>query len=94
MSHFLTCPLLLFLLQNLCLVHVLVDQMKGYSTLHQFIEREASWGTRRKPNDIVEVGASRRVNRKRAGVEIFLSRICTRCTLAGEAKNILWLAEA
>lgn len=52
-SHFSVCPILLFLLQNLCLIHVLVDQMKGYSTLHQFIECEASWGTRRKANDIV-----------------------------------------
>lgn len=93
-SHFLTCPLLLFLLQNLCLAHVLVDQMKGYSTLHQFIECEASWGTRRNSNDIVEVGASRRINRKRARVEIFPNRICTHCTLVGEAKNVLRLAEA
>lgn len=53
-SHFSTCPLLLFLLQNLRLVHVLVDQMKGYSTLHQFIECEASWGTRRNSNDVVK----------------------------------------
>ena len=53
-SQFSTCPILLFLIQNFCLVHVLVDQMNGYSTLHQFIECEASWGMRRNSNDIVE----------------------------------------